>query len=118
MDLSKLRAICADGDHVDEILLVQLLSIFLMDNGVRVDDLCQAAATGQVEHVRRLAHTLAGSAGTAGAMTLAALAKTIEADATAGQRPSPSTVSSVQQEFRRVETIVRTSYPALGAPAT
>jgi HPt (histidine-containing phosphotransfer) domain-containing protein len=111
MDLSKLRDVCRSGDGIDEALLVQLLGMFLDDNRERVLALRRAVDARDLEQTRRLAHTLAGSVGTAGALTLSGMARAIESLAHDGRLPEAEAVAAVEAEFARVETVVRTSYP-------
>jgi HPt (histidine-containing phosphotransfer) domain-containing protein len=117
MDLSKLREVRASDDGVDEALLTQLLGMFLTDNRLRVDELIAAATAGDHDLVRRLAHAIAGSAGTAGAFTLAGLARAIATAAASGQAPHRDRLQAVRGELGRVEAVVCTRYPSLNLPA-
>jgi HPt (histidine-containing phosphotransfer) domain-containing protein len=117
MDLAKLRDICVTGESVDESLLVQLLGMFLADNRERVAALRSAVQAHDVEQARRVAHTLAGSAGTAGAMSLCAMARAVEALAVDGKLPDPAALTAIESEFARVEALMRTSYPAISPTA-
>lgn len=114
MDLSKLRDACDTGTGVDEALLLQLLGMFLDDNRERLRFLCAAVASGDLEQARRLAHTMAGSVGTAGALALSQMAKAIELDTSSGRLPDPEALTALQTEFTRVEQVILTSYPSLG----
>ena len=113
MDLSKLRDICRSGDDVDESLLVQLLGMFLADNGERVRALRGAVDAQDLEQTRRLGHAIAGSAATAGALTLSGMARDIESQAHAGRLPDAEAVAGMEAEFSRVDALVRTSYPSV-----
>ena len=117
VDMSRLAAVCADGDRVDEELLVQLLGMFLEDNAARVAELI-AGTDGDLEGVRRAAHALSGSCSTAGAAQLAALAKTMETDAKAGRPPAAGAVQAIAREFEAVAATLRARYPALGGTAS
>ncbi|MGE0446910.1 MAG: Hpt domain-containing protein [Vicinamibacterales bacterium] len=117
MDLSKLRGICGTGEGFDEDLLVQLLAMFLADNRERVAALRSAVEAHDVAQTRRVAHTLGGSAGTAGAMTLCGMARAVESLAVDGKLPDPAAVTAIEAEFARVEAVMRTSYPAINPTA-
>jgi HPt (histidine-containing phosphotransfer) domain-containing protein len=100
-------AICTTGDRLDQALLLQLLQMFLHDNGIRVADLPRSAEGGSVDDVRRIAHTIAGSAATAGATTLATLAREIEATASSGALPPAARVAAMVQEFATVRALLQ-----------
>ena len=121
IDMSRLAAVCADGDRVDEDLLVQLLGLFLEDNAQRVAELTalgSATAGGEdLDGIRRAAHSLSGSCSTAGAVRLAALAKTMETEAKDGRAPAAGAIEAVSREFDAVVATLRANYPALGSSA-
>jgi len=112
-DMSRLAAVCGDGSTADRELLVQLLGMFLADNGARIRDLHPAVQRGHAEGVRRLAHAIAGSAGTAGALRVAELAREIEADAVAGRLPSSQALDTITHEFSAVRTALLAMYPSI-----
>jgi two-component system, sensor histidine kinase and response regulator len=113
LDLSKLLDVCTSGGTVDQTLLVQLLAMFLTDNAARLQELPGTVQAGDVVAVRRLAHAVAGSAATAGAIRLAQLARGIEQLALDGTLPPASMIDAVAQEFAEVRAILRSTYPAV-----
>lgn len=116
VDMSRLAAVCSDGDRVDEELLVQLLGMFLEDNAARIVELIAVAEGDDLDGIRRAAHALSGSCSTAGAVQLAALAKTMEIDARAGRLPAADAVQVIAREFTAVAATLRASYPGLNEP--
>jgi HPt (histidine-containing phosphotransfer) domain-containing protein len=67
----------ADRDAI-QAQLAQLKGVFLAQVGARLAELDQAWAAGDLAEVHRLAHKLAGTAGTFGAAEISALARSLE----------------------------------------
>jgi HPt (histidine-containing phosphotransfer) domain-containing protein len=112
-DPSRLAAVCGEGEALNHDLLVQLLGMFLDDNGARVRELAQVAPTGRAEAVRRLAHAIGGSAGTAGATRVAELARAMERDAVNGVSPGTDAVNALVEEFAALRRTLLERYPAI-----
>ena len=55
-----------------------IIDLFVADAGARVVELVGALDAGEVEGARKLAHTLAGSAASVGAVRLASLARSVQ----------------------------------------
>jgi HPt (histidine-containing phosphotransfer) domain-containing protein len=111
LDLSKLLDVCTSGGVVDQALLVQLLAMFLTDNSARLQELPKTAQAGDVTAMRRVAHAVAGSAATAGAVKLARLARGVEQLAAEGTLPPTPMIDAVTQEFAEVRAMLRSMYP-------
>jgi histidine phosphotransfer protein HptB len=61
-----------------------LISTYIQDSGMRIDDLCQAFARGDVDGVRKAAHSLKGASANLGLVYLAAQCQVMEDAARAG----------------------------------
>lgn len=113
IDMSRLLAVCSMGGSVDEVLLVELLRMFLVDNDERIAGLPAALVSGDTETLRRLIHTVSGSASTAGAIRLGDMARDLETEIRDGRVPAAAAIEALEQEFRRVRDTLRGMYPAL-----
>ncbi|MDA0170904.1 ATP-binding protein [Solirubrobacter taibaiensis] len=80
------RWVCGDplvdasvlGQLGDPVVEGAIIDLFVADAGARVVELVGALEAGEVEGARKLAHTLAGSAASVGAVRLAALARSVQ----------------------------------------
>jgi len=79
--IDALRAVSPDDGGK---FLTELIDIFLADTPVRLDELANATANGDLATATRAAHSIKGSSGNFGAATLAKLAMEIEHAAKAG----------------------------------
>jgi HPt (histidine-containing phosphotransfer) domain-containing protein len=113
IDMSRLIAVCSIGGAVDQNLLLELLRMFILDNDERVAALSGAMTSGDHEALRRLVHTISGSAATAGATRLAAMARAVETGLRAGGKPSADAIEAIVAEFGEVRARLRQLYPAL-----
>jgi HPt (histidine-containing phosphotransfer) domain-containing protein len=113
IDMSRLLAVCSMGGSVDEGLLVELLRLFLVDNDERLAAMPAALASGDGDTLRRLIHTVSGSASTAGATRLGAMARDLETGLRDGQLPAVSDLASLTHEFAAVRAALLGMYPAL-----
>lgn len=113
IDMSRLLAVCSMGGSVDEVLLVELLRMFLVDNDERIGGMPAALAAGDTDTLRRLIHTVSGSASTAGAIRLGDMARELENELRDGRVPAASAIEALKGEFAHVRATLRGKYPAL-----
>jgi two-component system, sensor histidine kinase and response regulator len=66
------------GQLGDPVIAGTIIELFVSDAGARLDELTEALEAGNLEAARKLAHTLAGSAASVGAVRLAALARAVQ----------------------------------------
>ena len=89
-------------------VLAQVLNLFLVEVPPRVDRLRNAWASGNIEEVHRLAHSLKGSAGNIGARRLYDVCRQLDtmsqSDDPAG---SAALVDALGVEFGKVEAAIR-----------
>lgn len=94
----------------DPEFLADLVDTYLQDGAAQVDALQGAAAVGDVEGLVRPAHTLKSSSASVGAMPLAELCRTLEADARAGSVPElAARVAAVASAFAAASSELQTS---------
>ena len=87
----------------DRSFLAELIDAYLSDAADMVAGLEAAAASASVEDLVRPAHTLKSNSANLGALRLAALCRSLEADARAGAVADPtSRVAAVSEELERV----------------
>ena len=80
-------------------VLRDLVALFVRDAPSRLDSLVDATARRDLDAVRRLAHTLTGSAATLGGIGLARLAGDIERDARQGNPPAAESLAALHAAF-------------------
>lgn len=117
IDMSRLLSVCTLGGSVDQNLLLELLRMFIVDNDERIGALHGTLTTGDYEALRRLVHTVGGSAATAGATRLADMARAVETELRAGGKPSGEALQAIVNEFGEVRTKLYALYPALEGQA-
>jgi HPt (histidine-containing phosphotransfer) domain-containing protein len=84
----------------DPEFLAELVDTYLQDGAAQVEALRVAATSGDIEGVVRPAHTLKSSSASVGAMPLAELCRTLEADARSGHVPDlAARVAAVADAF-------------------
>jgi two-component system, sensor histidine kinase and response regulator len=83
------RAVGEDEDWLDD----EIMGLFIQESGAQLKGLREAAEAGDLEEVRRLAHTMKGAAATVGASGMAALAAEMEQD--------PSVAGELLQELQQ-----------------
>lgn len=76
--IENLRALDTDGDNA---FLREIIGIFLQDTPLRIADLHQSLAAGDITHFSRAAHSLKGSASNLGATHLSSAAARLEQQA-------------------------------------
>lgn len=113
IDMSRLEAVCSMGGSVDEVLLVELLRMFIVDNDERIAGMPSALASGDTDTLRRLIHTVSGSASTAGAIRLGDMARDLENELRDGRVPPSTAIDALRLEFGFVRDALHGMYPAL-----
>ncbi len=85
-----------------------LISTYIQDSGVRVDDMCRAFSDKNLDAVRKAAHSLKGASANLGLVYLAEQCRVIEDAARAGslegQEPR---LLKIQQEQQRAVVLLR-----------
>ena len=66
------------GQLGDPVIAAAIIDLFVSDASARVDELVAALEAGELDTARKLAHTLAGSAASVGAVRLAELARSVQ----------------------------------------
>jgi len=85
-----------------------LISTYIQDSGVRVDDLRQAMTRGDTEAARKAAHNLKGSSANLGLVYLADLCRIVEDAARAGQLAGQEAyMLLIQQEQQHAVVLLR-----------
>ena len=103
--VSALRQLTAPGEPD---VLAEVLELFLVEVPARLDRLRNAWAAGNIEEVRRAAHSLKGSAGNIGACRLYEVCRQFDAQRTADDRDaSAPLVDALGVEFGKVEAEIR-----------
>jgi len=98
--IAALRAVSPDDGGA---FFTELIDIFLQDTPLRIKELEDALATGNVPLATRAAHSIKGSAGNFGASGLAAVALEMETAAKAGQLAAVAArQSALAQQFALV----------------
>ena len=88
-------------------VLAQVLNLFLVEVPPRLDRLRNAWVSGNIEEVRRVAHSLKGSAGNIGARRLYEVCRQLDTRGESGDRPGPALVDALGVEFGKVEAEIR-----------
>ena len=89
-------------------VLAQVLNLFLAEAPLRMDRLRNALAAGNIEEVRRAAHSLRGGAGNIGARRLSEVCRQFEAQGKSGDLAgSAALVNALGVEFDKVEVEIR-----------
>ena len=103
LDVRQLRSIVGDEPQ----RVAEFLAMFVTLTAPLVDAYASAVASGDPEQVRRHAHKLKGSCGSAGAMELSALGAQAEKWAQSGDWPAlQGSVASVRHALDRVRAMV------------
>jgi len=93
-------SLLTDGLAGDDAAVHELLELFVVQAAATVDQLASAVAERDVEAVRRLAHGLAGSAATIGALQLADASARLDKSARAGRLAQGSELQAdLQRSF-------------------
>jgi HPt (histidine-containing phosphotransfer) domain-containing protein len=89
--------------------LVEIIDAYLEDTPKRLEDLRAALAGGDNDTLTRAAHTLKSSCANVGAMSMAALAKEIEAAARQGDNGGVGAkAGQIQQDYQLVKLTLET----------
>ncbi len=99
--LASIRQIQSDGEPD---LLTELITLFFEDTPRRLLELENAASTGDLESVRKAAHTIKGSASSLGAKRLSALCSWLETATTLEN--VRETLPRLRREFDRVRVLL------------
>lgn len=103
--IENLRALNPDDN--DEFLR-EIAGIFLEDTPLRIAELDQSFAAGDVGKFTRAAHSIKGSSANLGAMVLRGAAEALEHEArTKGLAGAPALIAQVKAEFARAQTALR-----------
>jgi HPt (histidine-containing phosphotransfer) domain-containing protein len=103
--IENLRALNPDDN--DEFLR-EIAGIFLEDTPLRIAELDQSFAAGDVGKFTRAAHSIKGSSANLGAMVLRGAAEVLEHEArTKGLAGVPALVAQVKTEFARAQTALK-----------
>ena len=106
-----LRKLIAHG-HVD---IDDIVERFIAGAPAKLDAVASAAAAGDADAAMRVAHELAGSSGTLGALAFGKRCSFLEASARAGDLATINeTIPAVRREFDDVRTALRTAFAANG----
>lgn len=90
------------SDDDDPGFLIRLIGHFLADAPTRLATLGTACRKGRAEDVRRIAHSLKGSASNLGALGLAKICDQVSAAAAEGLVAVPGLLAELELEFQRV----------------
>ena len=103
--MSGLRRLTPPGEPD---VLAEVLNLFLAEVPPRMDRLRNAWASGNIEEVHRVAHSLKGSAGNIGARRLYEVCGRLDARGTSGDLAgSAPLVDALGVEFGKVEVEIR-----------
>ena len=112
VDTSDIVHVCRHDDGVDQSLLREMLTFFIVENRRRVDQATAAVADDDRDRLRQLAHAIRGSAAMIGAGRLHDLASALEHDAGAAQREDLRVaVGAMSTEFHAVYAALRAEHP-------
>jgi HPt (histidine-containing phosphotransfer) domain-containing protein len=81
-----------------------LVLLYLREGRTRLESLTAAAHAGELETVRAVAHSLAGSSANLGAWIVARSCREIESDSIAGRATSTTTLVALAAAFDESET--------------
>lgn len=84
-----------------------LISTYIHDSGLRVNDLRAAMTLGDADAVRKAAHSLKGSSANLGLVYLANLCRIVEDEARAGKAEQEAYMVQIQQEQERSAGLLR-----------
>lgn len=88
-------------------VLAEVLNLFLVEVPPRLDRLRNAWASGNIEELRRVAHSLKGSAGNIGARRLYEVCRQLDTSCKSGDRAASALVDALGVEFGKVEAEIR-----------
>jgi histidine phosphotransfer protein HptB len=107
--IENLRALNPDDN--DEFLR-EIAGIFLEDTPLRIAELDESLAAGDIPKFARAAHSIKGSSSNLGAMTLRAAAEKLEHHArTTGLNEVGGLVSAIKEEFTRTQAEITKIVP-------
>lgn len=105
--LDLLERVAGDSD-----LAVQILEIFARDSSEQIRKVRELLEAGNLDQVRRLAHTLKGASANAAAMGMSEMARSLEiAAGTGSRRSAESAFALLQTEFSRVQSGISRGLP-------
>ncbi len=103
-DLDKIRRVCHDRPEQ----VAEMLELFISSNEPLLQDLLQAAVTGDTDRARRTAHQIKGAAAYLGAQALAEAARRTENAARSGELDElKQSLGQLQQAFDDVTRTIR-----------
>ena len=100
--LDQLRELEDDGCF--QVLVVELISMFLSSTPQQIDDMLIAARTGNFPRVRKIAHTMKSGAANLGAMRFAESCGNLEIEKSLNETNVKERVSKIQADFDEVRT--------------
>ncbi|MCA9972843.1 MAG: Hpt domain-containing protein [Anaerolineales bacterium] len=107
--LTEMRAIVGDSA---EVLIVELVPMFLEDAPRLLDQLETAVSTQDADQLRESAHTLKGSSGSMGLKTLSSLSYELEMMGRSRQlEPAAKKLSQLQMEYAVVVQVLSRYLP-------
>lgn len=95
--LERLRQLALPGEAE---VLTEILTTFLEDVPQRIDRLRNASAAGNIQEVRRVAHSLKGSAGNIGARSMFEVCRRL--DELGDANPAGPLIDALEVEFDKV----------------
>ncbi len=105
--LDLLERVAGDSD-----LAVQILEIFARDSNDQILKVRELLEAGDLDQVRRLAHTLKGASANAAAKGMSEIARSLEiAAGTGSKRSAESAFALLQTEFSRVQSGISRGLP-------
>jgi HPt (histidine-containing phosphotransfer) domain-containing protein len=112
VDTSNIVYVCRGEQGIDQALLREMLGYFIDENRRRVQQAADAAAAGDRDALRQLAHAIRGSAAMIGAGYLHDLASALERDAPAAQDDTLRlAVGAMTSELVAVHAALRSEHP-------
>ena len=114
--LDDLIQVCRNGSEINEPLLMEMLGLFIGENGRRVEAIRDAARLDRQHDLRAALHALKGSAALVGADRLRYLAADLEdavVKSTGGDWVAAS--SDIAHEFSAVVATLQGLYPKLAS---
>lgn len=105
--LDLLERVAGDSD-----LAVQILEIFSRDSSEQILKVHELLEAGDLDQVRRLAHTLKGASANAAARGMSEMARSLEiAAGTGSRRSAESAFALLRTEFSRVQSGISRGFP-------
>jgi HPt (histidine-containing phosphotransfer) domain-containing protein len=114
--LDDLIQVCRNGTEINQALLLEMLGLFIGENGRRVAIIQDAARDRRQQDLRGALHALKGSAALVGADRLRHLAADMEEDVVNGTGGDAVVASEeLAREFAAVVATLRALYPQLAS---